>query len=151
MKVAVVLLSCLAFAASSRRPYPSRYPSSGGGFPGRGSVIVFPDEVKGGGGSGGHVHPGVGVGNIYPPPVGHGGEPLVTSHCPRAISKDVHGTFLGHNYHFSWCADGGQRYTWEAARDYCTRLGPGWYPVAIESRDEDNYIIDIVGSLQDGT
>ncbi|KAK8392412.1 hypothetical protein O3P69_014646 [Scylla paramamosain] len=153
MKVAVILLSCLAFATSSRRPYPSRYPGSGGGIHGGGSPIVFPDEIKGSGG-GGHIHPQPGVGggvvgggSFFPPPVGHGGEPLVTKLCPRTSSL-IHDSFLGHNYHFSWCADGGQRYIWQGARDYCTGLGRGWYPVAIDTAEEDRYIINIVGTHQ---
>ncbi|XP_050720826.1 pupal cuticle protein 36-like isoform X3 [Eriocheir sinensis] len=168
MKVAIILLSTFALVTPSRR-YPSSYYSggSGGGFGGGGASggsygggtapIVFPGQVSGGGGGGGgHIHgPGGGIGGGgigggiggggFPSPVGHDESvPLYIGACDR-YSSPIHDTFGGNNYHYSWCVDGGQRYTWQEAYNYCTRLGQGWTPVNIETPAENSYIVGIVG------
>nr|XP_053651968.1 loricrin-like isoform X1 [Cherax quadricarinatus] len=74
--------------------------------------------------------------------------PLSTAFCKGFISPQVHFTAGGSNYHFSWCVDGGQKYTWQQANGYCKSLGHGWTGVSMESLAEDQYISTIIDKHQ---
>ncbi|XP_045605160.2 pulmonary surfactant-associated protein D [Procambarus clarkii] len=128
----------------------------GGGGVGGGGPIKFPSSVAGSvhgkpGGVGGFGNAG-GIGGAgiiggFGGAVGGGQvqeRPLSTQFCPAYISPLVHVSVSGSNYHFSWCADGGQKYVWEQAKNYCKKLGPGWSSVSIETPTENQFISSII-------
>ncbi|XP_042893102.1 pulmonary surfactant-associated protein D-like [Penaeus japonicus] len=65
---------------------------------------------------------------------------------PVVISRDplVDYSGAGSDYHFSWRHDGGRKYAWEAANQYCASLGRGWTGVSIETHEEDRTISSII-------
>ncbi|XP_071535742.1 snaclec salmorin subunit A-like [Panulirus ornatus] len=63
---------------------------------------------------------------------------------PQLNTKRCRYAANNNNYHFSWCNDGGQKYTWSQAINYCQQLGQGWHAVSIESREENSAITKII-------
>ncbi|KAG7157034.1 C-type lectin lectoxin-Lei1-like 3 [Homarus americanus] len=60
--------------------------------------------------------------------------------CPIQVDS----TWGNSDYHYSWCHDGGKKYDWYSANQYCSSLGPGWQGVSIETHDENYYISQII-------
>ncbi|KAG7161634.1 collectin-12-like [Homarus americanus] len=167
MKTVILLLASVTIVAPQ-----ARYPGGGiGNFPGAGGgAIQFPGSSTGGTrpirparpGAGGSVRPG-GGGGILPGGTGifggndqgsggTGGQdlssppPLSTAACPPFLTPQVHYNLGGRQYHYSWCVDGGQRYNWQEANNYCRRLGNGWQAISIETAQEDQFVVNILDS-----
>ncbi|XP_042859305.1 C-type lectin lectoxin-Thr1-like [Penaeus japonicus] len=56
----------------------------------------------------------------------------------------AHGNNGGSDYHYSWLADGGRKYSYGGAVDYCRRLGGGWQAVSIEDGNESVFINNVI-------
>ncbi|XP_068237477.1 uncharacterized protein [Palaemon carinicauda] len=153
------ILVVFAFVASA---YAQRYsrPYGGVGF-GSGGPIIFPNSAPiirpvrpGGGIVGGIPSPvrpiGVGtVGGVGFPvnqigvgTVGGVGSPVASGACNRQTL--VHATRPGSEYHFSWCADGNQKYEWQQAINYCSALGHGWQGISIEDLSENQFVTQTI-------
>ncbi|XP_042893100.1 pulmonary surfactant-associated protein D-like [Penaeus japonicus] len=65
-------------------------------------------------------------------------------HQPSATDPLVDRSLGESDYHFSWLHDGGKTYDWEGANRYCSRLGRGWAGISIETREEDNFVNEVV-------
>jgi len=47
-------------------------------------------------------------------------------------------------YHFAWLHDGGRTYDWQGANSYCSSLGRGWKGISIETREENDFVTDVI-------
>nr|ANV21369.1 C-type lectin [Panulirus homarus] len=71
--------------------------------------------------------------------------PSATTPIPQPICDPINKPLVdeihnGRAYHFSWCRNYGQRYTWHDAVHYCNSLGNGFQAVSIEDKPEDDFI-----------
>ncbi|XP_069161934.1 macrophage mannose receptor 1-like [Procambarus clarkii] len=76
-----------------------------------------------------------------------GGFPSPPRPAPRPIPSNVpvDETLDRSQYYFSWRHDNGRKYTGDQAHSVCTRLGGGWQPIGISSREEIELVIRAVG------
>ncbi|XP_071535736.1 uncharacterized protein [Panulirus ornatus] len=61
----------------------------------------------------------------------------------KPLVDEIHN---GHAYHFSWCRNYGQTYTWHDAINYCSSLGNGFQAVSIENSSEDDFLAQIIST-----
>lgn len=71
---------------------------------------------------------------------------FLTQTLGPSSSYQVHATFRGREYHFSWCRQPGVTLAFQEAQDYCEALPRDANPaafsaVSIEDEEEDDFII----------
>ncbi|XP_063611970.1 uncharacterized protein LOC134785537 [Penaeus indicus] len=89
-----------------------------------------------------------GGGHVSFAPVVTGPVPHVGQQHPIGGNSVVHYSQGGSDYHFSWRHDGGRKYQWQHAIQYCSSLGHGWNGISIETHEEDGFVRSII--LGDG-
>ena len=65
---------------------------------------------------------------------------------PRSSPGAVDARRGGSEYHYSWRHDGGRKYSGRGAQVYCSRLGPRWQPVSVETQQESHWLNGVVSS-----